>query len=169
MSHKIYKYALPVKEQFTLDLPRDAEIIRVDDVDGLFWLWAVVDTDPTIPTVTRYFENYKTGQEFKTHPEHLKYLGMVKMFIMQELALYVFENVCTVRPFKEKIPLKGSLDKLTPVTGPTTELKYLTPHYKECEGSYNNGSSACMRPVRHEGHCGPPEKISYNDSRSIGS
>jgi hypothetical protein len=101
MSFKIFKYPLPVKETFTLDLPDDAEIIRVDDVDGHFWLWAIVNTDPTIPTKTRYFENYKTGQEFKTNPRYLKYLGMVKMFIMQELALYVFENISTVRPFTE--------------------------------------------------------------------
>jgi len=105
MSHKIYKYPIPVKETFTLDLPRDAEIIRVDDVDGHFWLWAIVDTDPNAQMVTRYFENYKTGQEFKTNPRNLKYLGMVKMFIMQELALYVFENISTVRPFTEKAPV----------------------------------------------------------------
>lgn len=30
------------------------------------------------------------------------------------------------------------------------------PHkYEECSGMYNN-CAACMRPVGHEGHCGPP-------------
>lgn len=126
MSHKIYKYEIPIKETFTLDLPRDTEIIRIDDVDGRFFMWAITDTDPSVPKVTRYFENYKTGQEFKTNPEHLKYLGHFKMFIMMELCLYVFENVCTVRPFTEKVgkPMKGSLAKLTPVTGPVTGFKY---------------------------------------------
>lgn len=87
----IFKYSLPVKEKFTLELPAAAQILRVDDVDGLFWLWAIVDTEA--PKETRFIECYKTGQPIETPLSDLRYLGSCKLFIMQELCLYMFENV----------------------------------------------------------------------------
>lgn len=87
----IYKYALPVQEKLAIELPTGADIIRVDDVDGLFWLWAIVD--PEAEKVPRRIECYKTGQPIETPLEHLKYLGCCKLFIMQELCLYMFENI----------------------------------------------------------------------------
>lgn len=94
---KIFKYELKILEKQELELPIDATIIRVDDVDGKFWLWAMVivpDEDGgVIETETRYLEFYKTGQEINTDTSHLKYLGFCKLFIIQELGLYVFENI----------------------------------------------------------------------------
>ena len=87
----IYKYPLPAKEKFELDLPVGAKIIRVDDVEGHFWLWAIVDTEA--PKETRRFECYKTGQPIHTDLGHLTYLGCCRLYIMQELCLYVFENL----------------------------------------------------------------------------
>ena len=87
----IYKYPLPVQEKCTIELPQDAVIIRVEDVDGLFWLWALVN--PENPLVPRFLEFYKTGQPIKEPSNDLKYLGLCKLFIMQELGLYVFERV----------------------------------------------------------------------------
>jgi hypothetical protein len=87
----IYKYPLPIKEKFTLELPKFANIIRVDDVDGQFWLWAIVDTEQ--PLVLRYFECYKTGQPIETDLKWLFFLGTCKLFIMQELCLYIYENL----------------------------------------------------------------------------
>lgn len=89
----IYKYSLPVQEKFTIDLPAGAQIIRVEDVTGLFFLWAIVETDEQHPKETRFIECYKTGQPIDTPIEHLRYLGCCKLFIMQELCLYMFENV----------------------------------------------------------------------------
>lgn len=88
---RIFKYSLPVQEKFVIELPAGAEIIRVDDVDGLFWLWAIVDTDR--PMEPRRIECYKTGQPIETPADHLLYLGCCKLFIMQELCLYMFENI----------------------------------------------------------------------------
>jgi len=87
----IYKYGLPVLEKFTIELPAGATIIRVDDVDGKFWLWAIVDNEA--PVETRYIECYKTGQPIETPLADLHYLGCCKLFIMQELCLYMFENL----------------------------------------------------------------------------
>jgi hypothetical protein len=90
---KIYKYSLPVQEKYTIELPKGALIIRVGDVDGLFFLWAIVDTDEGIETEKRRLEFYKTGQTIETPLQHLLFLGACKLFIMQELCLYVFENI----------------------------------------------------------------------------
>lgn len=87
----IYKYPLPVQEKLVIELPKDAHIIRVDDVAGLFWLWAIVETEAE--KEPRYIECYKTGQPIETPLEYLKYLGSCKLFIMQELCLYMFENI----------------------------------------------------------------------------
>lgn len=89
----IFKYPLPVQEKLTIELPAGAQIIRVEDVAGLFFLWAIVETDPEYPKETRYIECYKTGQPIETPLGDLKYLGACKLFIMQELCLYMFENV----------------------------------------------------------------------------
>lgn len=86
----IFKYQAPVKEQFSLSLPIGAEILRVDDVDGMFFLWAIVDTEESL-TELRHFECYKTGAPFRVDPSKLNYLGFWKIFVQMELCLYVFE------------------------------------------------------------------------------
>ena len=90
---RIFKYPLPVKETCDMELPQGADIIRVEDVDGHFFLWAAVNPDPEHPKEIRYLELYKTGQEIHTPMDSLHFLGTCKMFIMQELCLYVFENI----------------------------------------------------------------------------
>lgn len=93
---KIFKYELSIKEKQEIELPINAEIIRVDDVDGKFFLWAIVQPpkeDEEPETESRYLEFYKTGQEIKTDIQDLVYIGFCKLFIMQELGLYVFENI----------------------------------------------------------------------------
>lgn len=90
---KIFKYEMSIKEKQEIQLPVGAEIIRVDDVDGRFFLWAIVTPQEEPDTETRYLEFYKTGQEILTNTEDLKYIGFCKLFIMQELGLYVFENI----------------------------------------------------------------------------
>ena len=90
--NKIFKYPIPTKEKYELMLPKNAQIIRVEDVDGLFFLWAIVNTEEDFPLEKRFLEFYKTGQPIETPLEDLFYLGTCKLFIMQELCLYVFEN-----------------------------------------------------------------------------
>ena len=93
---KIFKYELSIKEKQSIELPINAQIIRVDDVDGKFFLWAIVtppNEDEEAETETRFLEFYKTGQPITTPTEDLVYLGFCKLFIMQELGLYVFENI----------------------------------------------------------------------------
>lgn len=82
-----------MQEKYEIELPKDAQIIRVEDVDGLFFLWAIVETDEDCEKELRFLEFYKTGQPIETPINHLNFLGTCKLFIMQELCLYVFENL----------------------------------------------------------------------------
>lgn len=86
----IYKYQMPVLERFSMNLPRGAEIIRMADQGGMFWLWAVVDT--RAPDETRHFVAVKTGGNV---PEisGLIYRGFCAVFVQQELGLYIFEDM----------------------------------------------------------------------------
>ena len=93
----IYKYPMPVQEKIEVELPVGAKIIRVSDIDGLFFLWAIVDTEIDEREI-RYIEFYKTGQPID-HPETLVYLGLCCIFIMQELGLYTFERIAPIQPF----------------------------------------------------------------------
>lgn len=94
---KIYKYELSVKEKQSVGLPVGAKIIRVGDIDGKFYLWAIVD--PEIKeTQFRSLEFYKTGQPIEDD-SNLTYLGLCTLFIMQELGLYVFERLSPIQPY----------------------------------------------------------------------
>jgi|SRR5690606_27215819 len=86
----IYKYQMPVLEHFTMNLPKNAEIIRVAEQGGMFWMWAVVDT--RLPDEERHFHAVKCGGNV---PEGrlLNYIGMCAIFVQQELALYIFEDL----------------------------------------------------------------------------
>jgi hypothetical protein len=86
----IFKYQMPVLEQFTMKLPAGAEIIRMEDQGGMFWLWAVVNTDA--PTEERRFHAFKTGAKI---PDGLplRYVGFCAIFVQMELGLYIFEEV----------------------------------------------------------------------------
>lgn len=86
----IYKYQMPVLERFEMKLPVGAEIIRMQDEGGMFWLWAVVDTNSELEI--RKFHAYKTGAEINPNL-NLKYIGFCAVFVQMELGLYIFEEV----------------------------------------------------------------------------
>ncbi len=86
----IFKYQMPVLEQFTMKLPAGAEIIRVADEKGMFWLWAVVRTD--VPDEDRTFWAFKCGGKIPDALS-LKYVGYCAVFVQQELGLYLFEEI----------------------------------------------------------------------------
>ena len=63
----IFKYQMPVLERFTMRLPRGAEIIRMADQGGMFWIWAVVDT--RLPDEDRHFVAVKCGANVPEIPD----------------------------------------------------------------------------------------------------
>lgn len=88
----IFKYQMPVLEQFTMKLPQGAEIIRVADQGGMFWMWAVVRTD--VPDEERHFRAYKCGGAMPDGLQ-LRYIGLCAVFVQMELGLYIFEEVAS--------------------------------------------------------------------------
>lgn len=87
--YKIFKYELAVLEKQSIFLPAEAQIIRVSDVDGKFYLWAIVNTTENWPVERFDIEMYKTGQPIE-NPNELEYVGLCKLFVMMELGLYTF-------------------------------------------------------------------------------
>jgi len=87
----IFKYELSVKKKQVIELPKGAIIIRIEDIDGKFYLWAIVNTYEDCETESRHLECYKTGQPIDDI-QTLHYIGLAKLFIMQELGLYFFER-----------------------------------------------------------------------------
>lgn len=85
----IFKYQMPVLERFEMELPKGAEIIRMEDQGGMFWLWAVVDTNA--PLEKRKFHAYKTGAAMDPHA-NLTYVGFCAVHVQMELGLYIFEE-----------------------------------------------------------------------------
>ena len=86
----IFKYQMPVLERFTMKLPNGAEIIRMADQGGMFWLWAVVDT--RLPDEDRHFVAVKCGANVPEIPS-LLYRGFCAVHVQQELGLYIFEDL----------------------------------------------------------------------------
>lgn len=86
----IYKYRLPFMEKTFIDMPEQAEIIRVDGIDGALWVWAIIDNKK--PLVRRHFELYKTGGEMPEDINEYRYHGCGAIFIQMELMMYVFER-----------------------------------------------------------------------------
>lgn len=86
----IHKYQMPVLEEFTMNLPVGAKILRVQDQGGMFWMWALVDTSE--PDEPRLFRSFKTGASI---PDDLplSYIGFCAIFVQMELGLYIFEEL----------------------------------------------------------------------------
>jgi hypothetical protein len=89
--NRIWKYQMPVAEKFTLNLPKDAQIIRMTGEGGLLWLWAVVNTDA--PLQERHFEAFKAGGTMPDDLTHHVFRGMASIYIQAELMLYIFEVI----------------------------------------------------------------------------
>lgn len=73
-----------------MNLPAGANILRVQDQGGMFWMWALVDTEE--PYEVRVFRAFKTGA---TIPDdaRLTYIGFCAVFVQMELGLYIFEEL----------------------------------------------------------------------------
>lgn len=102
MSKAIYKYRLPFMEKAEVVMKKDAQIIRVDGLDGALWLWAIVDTDAE--EEVRHFELFKTGGKMPDNIHEYTYHGCGAIFIQMELMMYVFEKMGTATPVGETPP-----------------------------------------------------------------
>lgn len=85
-SRAIWKYQIPVLEDFEVDLPKGSEIIRFANEGGKLFLWAVVSPHAQIEPVRLLA--FKTGAEMPN--TEMQYLGCAAIFIQAELMLYYF-------------------------------------------------------------------------------
>lgn len=85
---KIFKYGLePVT---VIDLPKDAEILTVQNQNGTPQMWVLLD--PDAPTVKRTFLIYGTGHNFDM--KHYRYEGTFQLE-SGVLVFHVFESLAT--------------------------------------------------------------------------
>lgn len=88
MKSVVYKYPIPFQENFTLTLPKDSKVVRLDSENGFSFLWALINTEET-ENYTYHFKSSKTGGVI-THDNDLVFVGTYSIFIQMELMLYVF-------------------------------------------------------------------------------
>lgn len=118
----IFKYQMPVLEQFTMDLPVGAQIIRMQDMDGFFWLWAVVDTNA--PMEKRHFRAFKTGAKIPDDFDTSHYVGFCAVFVQMELGLYIFEDLSAYRAAQGPATMSSILARVAKESGvPVVDIK----------------------------------------------
>lgn len=88
--NRIWKYQIPVSEEFVKMLPKGARIIRVANEGGMLWMWAMVDT--SAPDVSRKIHAFKAGGTMPDNAFDMEFIGMAPIYIQQELMLYFFED-----------------------------------------------------------------------------
>lgn len=90
MNYVIHKYSIPLTESCTISLPSKAQILHVDQQDGLLVMWTLVDL--LQPTETRHFRVLGTGIPIARYEvpllQHISTVLMPDMFVW-----HVFEVV----------------------------------------------------------------------------
>lgn len=92
MKLTVYKYQIPFCEKFSITLPRDSRVLRLDVESGVPYMWCLVAKDE------KEYDEYhflclKTGGVLESDVPItgiLDYVGMYHIFIQMELMLYVF-------------------------------------------------------------------------------
>jgi hypothetical protein len=74
---KVYKYAVPIADQFTLKLPEGAEILSVHAQQNTPYFWALVE--PTALLEKRHFRLAGTEHPIEESREQLKFIGTVHL------------------------------------------------------------------------------------------
>lgn len=87
MAHVIYKFPVPVQDEFDLELPVGALFLDVQ-VQRSPQMWFLLDSQA--PNVTRRFAVYGTGHKVR-EAETLKHLGTFQLQ-MGALVFHLFER-----------------------------------------------------------------------------
>jgi hypothetical protein len=85
----IHKYPLPIADVVRVKMPSGAHPVRVDSINGLAYIWAMVDTDK--PEVFHEYHMFKTGGKMPDDADTLIYIGQVAIYVQMELMLYVHQ------------------------------------------------------------------------------
>lgn len=69
----VWKYEFSIKDVFTLQIPKDAEILLIDSQNETGCLWILVDSDK--PLENRVFCLYGTGHPITLDRQALSFIG----------------------------------------------------------------------------------------------
>lgn len=75
MDKTIWKYEIPVKERYDIEIPENAQFLDVQNQNDNITMWFLLH--PHSATVKRYFSVYVTGGAIPENPG--KYLGTVQL------------------------------------------------------------------------------------------
>lgn len=89
--NRIWKYPMPVLEKFKMMLPRDAKVLRIDNIEGHMWMWCQVDTSKELQE--RAFYGFKAGGTMPVIMGRMKHIDNAAIYIQQELMLYYYEDL----------------------------------------------------------------------------
>ncbi|MBD3282443.1 MAG: hypothetical protein GF387_02430 [Candidatus Portnoybacteria bacterium] len=73
----VYKYTIPVEDYFSLDLPKGAKVLTVQEQHDEPQLWALVEKG--VSTEKRNFRLAGTGHPIEEKPETLNYIGTFQL------------------------------------------------------------------------------------------
>jgi hypothetical protein len=74
---KIYKYSVELTDIFTLDMPKGAQILSVQEQYGEPQIWAIVD--PKADKETRRFRLIGTGHPIEENTSMMSFLGTFQL------------------------------------------------------------------------------------------
>lgn len=73
---RVYKYRVPIVDEFVLSLPKDAKILSVQEQREASAIWVLVDDDAdTLPFEDRHFRLAGTGHPIDIPGNVLHYVG----------------------------------------------------------------------------------------------
>ena len=70
---KVYKYEIPIQDEFSLTMDRNAKILKVENQGDKPYMWALVDPDKEM--ITRKFLFVGTGQRIDYCQPQLKHIS----------------------------------------------------------------------------------------------
>lgn len=84
----IWKFDVPIQDNFSLLMPKDSEILKLDLQDGEPKIWALVDSEAS--QEERHFIGTGTGHPIEINYHRLQYIGTVIMY-KDRFVYHVFE------------------------------------------------------------------------------
>lgn len=79
MEESIWKYELPIEDQFVLQLPVDSKVLSLQMQNGIPCIWVRVNTK-AIGTLPQYFHWFGTGQPLNSGA--VNFIGTIQMDTM---------------------------------------------------------------------------------------
>ena len=75
---KIYKYYIPIEDEFELELPERAKILTFQAQNDEGFIWAIIDIGDRIIKVK--FRMFGTGHPIREEIDELEYIGTIQIY-----------------------------------------------------------------------------------------